>query len=688
MTARQSHWTGLANATVVYALFIIHITNMLDAFEIITTSGVVVWSRTYAPVAQKIVNALINDVFIEERAQSLQGQSPNATFKTDKYTLKYTHAKDLGLIFVAVYQSILHLSWVDNLLDVVRGLFIKQYGNDLKIQKTTKLDSSNFTPTFDALVQKLDKTQSSAPRPDDQDLETDSPADLTPPSSSAGDDQDHPPPPAPALKKPAPRQVTETISASTDATPIPTPDTSRPASPAVSQLLEGKSPRGSRRSRKAALAASSAPASSGDEKSPSRKAAPPKRPTAKSKRTWDAHGFGAEEDEDTVLDYSTQSLDDAPAAQSTLQPVRTDDMGSRTAKGQFVLKDLDDEVDAILAESKAKKEEVDTDASRGLVGTGLGAISGYFRNMVGGKTLTAADLVKPMKAMEDHLLNKNVAREAAVRLCESVERDLVGFKTSNFTTIDQTIRDSMSKALTRILTPTSSLDLLRSITSTTSGSNARPYVISIVGVNGVGKSTSLSKLAFFFLQNNFRVLVCAADTFRSGAVEQLRVHVRNLSELTARENLGHVDLYEKGYGKDAAQLAKEAVTYAAENAYDVVLVDTAGRRHNDTRLMSSLTKFGQLANPDKIFMVGEALVGTDSVAQARNFSAQFVDRQGKGRGLDGFVISKCDTVGDMVGTLVSMVHATGIPVVFLGVGQHYGDLRGLNVGWAVDKLMK
>lgn len=232
---------------------------MLDAFEIITASGVVVWSRTYAPVAQKVVNSLINDVFIEERAQSLQSQPRNATFKTDKYTLKYTHAKDSGLIFVAVYQSILHLSWVDNLLHVVRGLFIKQYANDLKKQNTTKLDCSQFGPTFDALIQKLDKTQASAPRPDDADIEPDSPTDLTPPSSSAGDDQDLPPPPVPALKKPAPRQVTDTISASTDATPIPTPDTSRPGSPAVSQLLEGKSPRGSRRSRKAALAASSAP---------------------------------------------------------------------------------------------------------------------------------------------------------------------------------------------------------------------------------------------------------------------------------------------------------------------------------------------------------------------------------------------------------------------------------------------
>ena len=74
-------------------------------------------------------------------------------------------------------------------------------------------------------------------------------------------------------------------------------------------------------------------------------------------------------------------------------------------------------------------------------------------------------------------------------------------------------------------------------------------------------------------------------------------------------------------------------------------------------------------------MVGEALVGSDSVAQARSFNTSF----GAKRHLDGFIISKCDTVGDMVGSLVSMVHATGIPVVFLGVGQHYGDLRTLNV---------
>jgi signal recognition particle receptor subunit alpha len=217
----------------------------------------------------------------------------------------------------------------------------------------------------------------------------------------------------------------------------------------------------------------------------------------------------------------------------------------------------------------------------------------------------------------------------------------------------------MESSLRKILTPTTSLDLLRSITTITSPSTLnplspprRPYVISIVGVNGVGKSTNLSKLAFFLLQNDFKILIAACDTFRSGAVEQLRVHARNLKELSQREGRGEVELFEKGYGKDAANIAKDAVTYAT-------------------------------ANPDKIFMVGEALVGSDSVAQARNFNAAF----GAGRRLDGFIISKCDTVGDMVGSLVSMVHATGIPVVFLGVGQHYGDLRTLNVGWVVGLLM-
>ena len=128
--------------------------------------------------------------------------------------------------------------------------------------------------------------------------------------------------------------------------------------------------------------------------------------------------------------------------------------------------------------------------------------------------------------------------------------------------------------------------------------------MSIVGVNGVGKSTNLSKICYFLLQNKYKVLIAAGDTFRSGAVEQLKVHVRNLRELTEREG-GKVAIFEKGYGGDAASVAKDAVKEATNEGYDVVLIDTAGRRHNDQRLMSSLEKFARFANPDKILMVGE-----------------------------------------------------------------------------------
>lgn len=250
------------------------------------------------------------------------------------------------------------------------------------------------------------------------------------------------------------------------------------------------------------------------------------------------------------------------------------------------------------------------------------------------------------------------------------------------------VRLALSTSLTRILTPKTSTDLLLSIRTKlssplTSTQQRMPYSITFVGVNGVGKSTNLSKICYFLLQNKYRVLIVAGDTFRSGAIEQLRVHVRNLKELIALQNAGEVELYQKGYNMDPAQLARSAVELANKDDWDIVLIDTAGRAHNHTAHMSQLEKFGNFANPDKILQVAEALVGNDSVNQARNFNQAF----GRNRGLDGFIISKCDTVGDQIGTIVSMVAATGIPVVFLGVGQHYQDLRQLSIPWAVKLLM-
>jgi signal recognition particle receptor subunit alpha len=566
---------------------------------------------------------------------------------------------------------------VDRLLDNIRTIFINVYKEQL-IKPNASVARYDFDGYYDQQLRELEASTGTPVSAEPPRILTEKKEEL-----QEGDTGGPPPPPVPGLLKVQPAAAPRNGD-SAENTPLQSPDSSRPTTPIPGHLLTPKSGpggRSSRRSRKAANVSSNP--SSGDEA----RRVKPQKSAQKKMRKWDADGM-ADEDGDTTLDYSandTGANGDEIVRSPTLETVDQESWGSKTSKGQFILKDLDDEVSDILKNANDKDEKQST--STGLASSSFGAISSYFRNVIGGKTLTKEDLEKPLKAMEDHLIKKNVAREAALRLCEGVEREMIGKKTGSFESIEKALRPAMEASLRRILTPTSSLDLLQEIQSVTAPTlktaSPRPYVISIVGVNGVGKSTNLAKICYFLLQNNYRVLVAACDTFRSGAVEQLNHHVRNLKELSARENRGEVDLYQKGYGKDAANVAKDAVAYAAANNFDVVLIDTAGRRHNDTRLMSSLEKFANFANPDKILMVGEALVGTDSVMQARNFNAAF----GTGRNLDGFIISKCDTVGDMIGTLVSMVHATGIPVVFLGVGQHYGDLRNLSVPWAVNLLM-
>ncbi|KAJ5147935.1 Signal recognition particle receptor subunit alpha [Penicillium atrosanguineum] len=646
---------------------------MLEAFEILTTSGVVLWSKSYAPVGSHVINSLINDVFIEEKVVPPGGSAGGSPiFKKEKYTLKWKRVKEFNLIFVAVYQSLLHLGWIDKLLENISTIFIDLYKDQL-MGNRTRITAYKFDPYFEQQVRELEGNTGSVAETYPVKAEKKDPL-------VSSDNGGPPPPPVPGLMRAQP-QAALAGATSDEGTPPATPDTSRSSTPA-GHILTGKAGPGGRLSRRAKkFQNASANASSGDETPRKGKAT---KGSAKKGRKWDADGY-ADEDDGEILDYSAPA-DETESAAPAVEAISQDDWGRRTGKGQFVLKELGDEVHDILDNADAEKSK--GNASSGIVGSGFNAVGGFFRNIVGGKTLTEADLQKPLKAMEEHLLKKNVAREAAVRLCEGVERELVGKKTANFQSVDAALHIAMEASLRKILTPTSSLDLLREINAVTAPTTKqhapRPYVMSIVGVNGVGKSTNLSKICFFLLQNKYKVLIAACDTFRSGAVEQLRVHARNLKELSIRDGAGDIELYEKGYGKDAANVAKDAVGYAAANKFDVVLIDTAGRRHNDQRLMSSLDKFAKFANPDKIFMVGEALVGTDSVMQARNFNQAF----GTGRNLDGFIISKCDTVGDMVGTLVSMVHATGIPIVFLGVGQHYGDLRGLSVPWAVSLLMK
>lgn len=400
--------------------------------------------------------------------------------------------------------------------------------------------------------------------------------------------------------------------------------------------------------------------------------------SSKKSRKWNPDGSFYEDDGkgSATLDFSSSSTNSNKQTSSNIQQLvgNKSSFGTKTSDG-FLVNDLSDEMNKIFISSKKKSIEKEKKT------TASSAFS-FLKNYIGGKKITKEDVDKIKSAMTQHLIKKNVSPNVANSLMAEVEKDLIGQTTESFTSIEETAKQSLAKQLKKLLTPNSSIDLLHEIQEKRA-SGKGPYSISVVGVNGVGKSTNLSKLAFWLLQNDYRVLVAACDTFRSGAVEQLRTHVNNLVQLSP--NKKQIELYESGYGGAdlVAKIATGAIKYAKENNFDVVLMDTAGRRHNDSHLMAPLASFAKAANPDKIIMVGEALVGTDSVLQAQNFNKAF----GANRHLDFFIISKCDTVGDLIGSMVNMVFATGIPILFVGTGQTYTDIRTLSVNWAVDMLM-
>jgi signal recognition particle receptor subunit alpha len=317
-----------------------------------------------------------------------------------------------------------------------------------------------------------------------------------------------------------------------------------------------------------------------------------------------------------------------------------------------------------------------------------GGVINLFKGLVGGKTLTTEDTDPILEKLRDHLIAKNVASDVSTKLCESVATKLHGKVLGTFKTVSATVKSALEESLLALLQPEKPVDVLRDALE--AKRQGRPFIITFCGVNGVGKSTNLAKICFWLIENDLKVLVAACDTFRAGAVEQLRTHARHLNALhPPRNGQACVELYEKGYGKDAAGVAAEAISFAKEARKDVVLVDTAGRMQDNEPLMRAMAKLIRVNHPDLVLFVGEALVGNEAVDQLVKFNRALADfsDQSNPRLIDGIVLTKFDTIDDKVGAAVSMAYITGKPIVFVGTGQTYTDLRSLDSQAVVSALM-
>lgn len=191
----------------------------------------------------------------------------------------------------------------------------------------------------------------------------------------------------------------------------------------------------------------------------------------------------------------------------------------------------------------------------------------------------------------------------------------------------------------------------------------KPYVIMIVGVNGVGKTTSIGKLAYNFKNAGKSVVIGSADTFRAAANDQLEIWA----------NRAGVDIIQNSKSSDPAAVAFDTVKSAVAKGTDIVIIDTAGRLHNKTHLMEELKKIKRVIQkitpdiPNEIFLAIDATTGQNGLNQAKEFSKAM-------EGLTGIILTKLDGTAKG-GIVIKINHEMGVPVRFIGVGEQIDDLQ-------------
>lgn len=252
--------------------------------------------------------------------------------------------------------------------------------------------------------------------------------------------------------------------------------------------------------------------------------------------------------------------------------------------------------------------------------------------------------------LEERLILADVGVAVTEQIITSVRAKALR---DHYTTGDQVL-EAVKQQIVELLRPETGLNL-----------SGHPAVILVIGVNGVGKTTSVAKLAYLYKQRGKKVLLCAGDTFRAAAAEQLEVW----GERAGLPVVRHPD------GSDPAAVIYDGVAMAAAKGYDMVLCDTAGRLHNKKNLMDELAKISRVVRKAsdnasvETLLVLDAVTGQNAISQA----SQFIDAASA----SGIVLTKLDGTAKG-GSVISIKQSLGLPVRFVGVGEGMGDLLEFN----------
>ncbi len=280
------------------------------------------------------------------------------------------------------------------------------------------------------------------------------------------------------------------------------------------------------------------------------------------------------------------------------------------------------------------------------------------------KEIKESDIADILDELFLELVEADIAYEVAEEIVDTVKQALLGTRVKRGSDLESVVKDALRRKLLEILDKPFP-DLVEEAKARRPGD---PLIIVFLGVNGVGKTTTIAKIAYKMKRAGVTPVLAAADTFRAGAQEQLGIHA---------ERVG-VPLIRGRYGSDPASVAHDAISYARARGYKAVLIDTAGRMHVDYDLMGELRKIVRVSKPHYKILVVDSLTGNDAVEQAKRFDAEV--------GIDAVILTKLDA--DVKGgTAVSVAAVTGKPVAYVGVGQGYDDIERFDARKFVDEIL-
>lgn len=283
------------------------------------------------------------------------------------------------------------------------------------------------------------------------------------------------------------------------------------------------------------------------------------------------------------------------------------------------------------------------------------------------KTLDEKDIEKYCNEMFLKLVEADVAYEIAENIIEGIKRRLIGMKVRRGDDAAKYVEESIRESIAGILSAIRGFNLPNYVKLVLAKES--PAKLVFMGVNGVGKTTTIAKVAYKLKAEGLRPIVIAADTFRAGAQEQLRKHAERVS----------VPFFGGRYGSDPAAVALDGITYAQKNGFNVTLIDTAGRMHVDIDLMNELRKVIRVVKPHIKLLVLDALTGNDALEQLKRFEESV--------GVDAVILTKVDADASG-GVALSVIVGVGKPIAYLGVGQRYEDLMEYEPSIILKTLFK